>query len=47
MCFAAAALIYVGARHLLPKAEHEHKKYSLVALGSGIMVAVIIVVSKA
>lgn len=42
----AGALIYVGATHLLPKAEQEHKKYSFVALGGGILVAIIIVLSK-
>jgi len=46
LALSAGALIYVGATHLLPKAEQEHKKYSLVALGGGIVVAIIIVVSK-
>jgi len=32
--------------HLLPRAEQEHKRYSLVALGGGVLVAVIIVLSK-
>ncbi|HEJ84108.1 MAG TPA: ZIP family metal transporter, partial [Desulfobacteraceae bacterium] len=36
-----------GATHLLPQAEAENKKYSLFALGAGILVAVIIVLSKA
>ena len=47
LSLSAGALIYVGATHLLPKAEQEHKKYSFVALGGGILVAVIIVLSKA
>jgi zinc transporter ZupT len=42
----AGALIYVGATHLLPRAEQEHKKYSLIALSGGVLVAVIIVLSK-
>ncbi len=42
----AGALIYVGATHLLPRAEQEHKKFSLVALAGGVLVAVIIVASK-
>jgi len=46
VCFAAGALVYVGATHLLPQAETEQKKYSLFALGAGILVAVIIVLSK-
>lgn len=47
LSLSAGALVYVGATHLLPKAEQEHKKYSLIALGGGILVAVIIVLSKA
>lgn len=42
----AGALVYVGATHLLPHAEHEPRKYSLVALLGGILVAVAIVLSK-
>mgnify|MGYP001815599352 FL=1 len=42
----AGALVYVGATHLLPQAEKEHQKYSLFALGAGILVATIIVLSK-
>ena len=47
LSLSAGALVYVGATHLLPKAEQEHKKYSFVALGGGVLVAVIIVLSKA
>ena len=47
LSLSAGALVYVGATHLLPKAEQEHKRYSFVALGGGIMVAIIIVLSKA
>lgn len=47
LALSAGALIYVGATHLLPKAEQEHKKYSFVALGGGILVAILIVLSKA
>jgi zinc and cadmium transporter len=43
----AGALVYVGATHLLPRAEQEHRRYSLVALGGGILVAAVIVLSKA
>lgn len=42
----AGALIYVGATHLLPDAEREPAKYSLVAIIAGILVAVGIIVSK-
>jgi zinc and cadmium transporter len=47
LAFSAGALVYVGATHLLPQAETEHKKYSLFALGAGILVALAIVLSKA
>jgi ZIP family zinc transporter/zinc and cadmium transporter len=46
LSLSAGALVYVGATHLLPQAEKEHRKYSLLALGGGILVAVIIVLSK-
>ena len=41
----AGALVYVGATHLLPQAEQEPRKYSLIALAAGILVAVFIVIS--
>lgn len=47
LSLSAGALIYVGATHLLPQAEQAHKKYSVVALGGGVVVAIIIVMSKA
>lgn len=47
LSLSAGALVYVGATHLLPKAEQEHKKYSFIVLGGGILVAIIIVLSKA
>jgi zinc and cadmium transporter len=46
LSLSAGALVYVGATHLLPQAEKEHRKYSLFALGAGILVAVLIVLSK-
>ncbi len=46
LAFSAGALVYVGATHLLPQAESENRKYSLIALGAGILVALIIVLSK-
>lgn len=46
LSLSAGALVYVGATHLLPRAEQEHKRYSFVALGGGILVAIIIVLSK-
>lgn len=46
LSLSAGALMYVGATHLLPQAEKEHKKYSLVALAGGVVVAFVIVISK-
>ncbi|MFO8045509.1 MAG: ZIP family metal transporter [Halomonas sp.] len=46
LALSAGALIYVGATHLLPRAEQEGKPFSLVALAGGVLVAVIIVMSK-
>lgn len=45
LALSAGALVYVGATHLLPRAEQEQKRFSLVALAGGVMVAVIIVAS--
>jgi len=46
LAFSAGALVYVGASHLLPAVEREHKRFSLVSMAAGILVAVIIVLSK-
>lgn len=46
LSLSSGALVYVGATHLLPQAEKEHRKYSLFALAAGILVAVVIVLSK-
>lgn len=43
---AAGALVYVGATHLLPQAEQEPRRYSLVALGAGVAVALVVIFSK-
>ena len=42
----AGALIYGGATHLLPAAEKESRRHSLIALGTGILVAIGIVLSQ-
>jgi zinc transporter ZupT len=39
LALSAGALIYVGASHLLPTAEREPRRYNLLALGVGIVVA--------
>ena len=46
LALSAGALFYVGATHLLPRAESEPRRYSLVALGAGVMVAVGIIFSE-
>ncbi|MBN1668720.1 MAG: ZIP family metal transporter [Anaerolineales bacterium] len=46
LAVSAGALVYVGASHLLPEVEKENKKYSLIALGVGILIAIVIVMSK-
>lgn len=46
LAFSAGALVYVGATHLLPRAEREPRKYNLVALSAGVFVAVGIILSK-
>jgi zinc transporter ZupT len=46
LAFSAGALIYVGATHLLPRAERESRRFSLVALAAGVLVAIGIILSK-
>lgn len=46
LSLSAGALVYVGATHLLPRAEHEPRRFSLIALATGIVVAVGIIVTK-
>lgn len=46
LSLSAGALVYVGATHLLPQTEKEHRKYTLYALAAGILVAVGIVLAK-
>ena len=46
LAISAGALIYVGASHLIPAVEKEEKRYTIVSLLSGVVVAVFIVLSK-
>jgi zinc transporter ZupT len=46
LALSAGALVYVGATHLLPQAEREPRRYSLVALAAGVLVALGIILSK-
>jgi zinc transporter ZupT len=46
LAISAGALVYVGASHLLPAVEKENRKFSLLLLLAGIMIAIFIVTSK-
>ncbi len=46
LALSAGALVYVGASHLLPAVEKENKRYTLVSLVVGVLVAAMIVMSK-
>jgi zinc and cadmium transporter len=45
LALSAGMLIYVGATHLLPRAEQEPRRYSLAATAAGVLVALGILVS--
>jgi zinc transporter ZupT len=45
LAFSAGTLIYVGATHLLPRAEREPRRFSLVAVATGVIVALGIIFS--
>ncbi len=47
LAISAGALVYVGASHLLPEVEKENRRYTILALIAGVLVAVGIVLSKA
>jgi len=46
LAISAGALVYVGTSHLLPAVENEQKKYTIISLSSGIIVAIFIVFAK-
>ncbi len=46
LAISAGALVYVGASHLLPAVERESRRYSILALLAGVLVAVLIILSK-
>lgn len=46
LAFSAGALVYVGASHLLPAVEKENQNYTILYLAAGILVALVIVLSK-
>jgi len=46
LAVSAVALVYVGASHLLPEVEKENRRYSIISMAVGVLVAVVIVMSK-
>jgi zinc transporter ZupT len=46
LAVSAGALVYVGATHLLPEVEKENRQHTLIALVVGVLVAIVIVLSK-
>ncbi|MFO7680910.1 MAG: ZIP family metal transporter [Chloroflexota bacterium] len=46
LAVSAGALVYVGATHLLPEVEKENKRYSVISLAVGVLVATVIVTTK-
>ena len=46
LAISAGTLVYVGASHLLPAVERENKRYSVLLLAAGVLVAVVIIMSK-
>lgn len=46
LAVSAGALVYVGATHLLPRAEAAGRRFSLLAVAGGVLVACVIVSSK-
>lgn len=46
LAVSAGSLIYVGATHLLPVVEREHKLHSILSMGAGISIAILIVLAK-
>jgi zinc and cadmium transporter len=46
LAVSAGALIYAGASHLLPEVEKENKRFSVISLAVGVLVALVIVMSK-
>ncbi len=45
LAFSAGALVYVGATHLLPEIQEKERKFSLLALAAGIIIAIIIIIA--
>lgn len=46
LAISAGALVYVGATHLLPEVEKENRRYTILTLVAGVLVALGIVLTK-
>ena len=46
LSFAAGMLVYVGATHLLPEAEHQRRPYAWLAFGAGVVTAILMLLTK-
>jgi zinc and cadmium transporter len=46
LSLAAGMLVYVGATHLLPEAEHQRRPFAWVAFGAGVATAIFMVLSE-
>lgn len=46
LAITAGVLVYVGASHLLPTVERENKKYSILAMTTGVLVALVVLMAK-
>jgi zinc and cadmium transporter len=46
LAISASALVYLGASHLLPAVEKENKRYGILTLAAGVLVAAIIMMCK-
>ena len=46
LALSSGALVYVGASHLLPAVEREENHYAIITLGIGVLVAVLIVMTR-
>ncbi len=46
LAISGGTLVYVGASHLLPEVEKENKRFSIISLAVGVVVAAFIVLSK-
>jgi len=46
LALAAGALVYVGATHLLPEVEEQNELYTVLTLGAGVLIGIVIIAFK-